>query len=134
MSLADAAGIMNIRVLNVGIIVLILTIVQITPIKLNPWSWLKDFFSMPSKLNKIEKDVEQNIIEESRIRIIRFACDIRRGEEFDEESYSMIMEDIDVYTNYCRVHPNFRNGKCKMAIKLITEQYEVKRKGRAFLT
>lgn len=134
MSLVDIATVLNSRALNLGIIVLILTIVQITPIKLNPWSWIKNFVSMPMKVNKIEQDVERNVIEESRIRIIRFACDIRRGEEFDEESYSMILEDIDIYTNYCRTYPQFRNGKCKMAIKLISEQYEIKRKGRAFLT
>lgn len=134
MSLSEISILFNNRAFDLAVILIILTLIQITPVKLNPWDWLKDFCSMPSKVKKIEKDVEENVIEESRIRIIRFACDIRRGEQFDEESYSMIMTDIDIYTNYCRVNPEFKNGKCKMAIKLITDDYELKRKGKAFLT
>ena len=126
------------------IIALLSTVLEVSKIKVNPWSWLghkiSHIISAPvlKELEGMRKEIDtikqQNDAREderlldkaldARRRILRFADEIRRGDRQSHEHYNNIFEDIHYYTNYCTEHPKFENDKAVISIKIIEETYE----------
>lgn len=115
-----------------GTAIILLTIIEITPIKVNPWSSILKFIGRAlnteilDKLNETEAD---NV----RYRIIRFDDEIRHKMDHTEEHFNQIIKDIDKYENYCRLHPGYENNKAKMAVQNIKETYEKCQNNNSFL-
>lgn len=127
-----------------GIIFILMTIIQIVPIKINPWSYLSRKIGkainhdMIERMDKLDKNVEnlstdlQNLREEcnerdatlSRVRILRFGDEILHGIPHSKEHYDNILQDITFYENYCRSHPNYINNIAVMTIKHIKNMYQ----------
>lgn len=127
-----------------GALVLLLTLVQISPIKINPWSALGRLIGKAlngdvlEKLSEIEGKVdalekrdaqqdaerEQDKALDARRRILQFADEIRRRDRHSEEHFNNVYEDIKFYSNYCRLHEDFENDRAKTSIKIIEETYE----------
>lgn len=127
-----------------GILVIILTLIQITPIKINPWSCIAKHIGQAINKSVIEKvenleskidDLESKIDDEregmeeykarqSRIRILRFGDEMRNQKMHTKEHFDDILTDIDVYEQYCAGHPNFRNGISVQTIKYIRNTYD----------
>ena len=133
-----------------GLIYLILGsgIIQIAPIKINPFTWLAkkignaltadlksdlkaDFTELNDKVNNIETKLETHINENKReraadyrARIIRFNDEIMEEKTHTKEYYDNILEDIDKYEAYCKEHPEYPNNKAVMAIHNIKAKYE----------
>lgn len=106
-----------------GVLLIVLTLVQIAPIKVNPWSALAE--AIGRALNKDVIDlIERGNAEIARYRIIRFNDEVRHDVKHTEEHFSQIIEDIDTYENYCRTHENFPNGKAVHSIANIRKIYE----------
>lgn len=127
----------------VALVVLVLmSLVEIAPIKLNPWSWLGNMLNkgVISKMEKIEKDVaevKKEVAESSavtsRYRILRFDDEILHNIRHTKEHFDQILLDIDVYEKFCDVHPDFKNNLAVMAIKHIKAVYEKCGKDNSFL-
>ena len=144
-----------IETLNVGdwslIIFLILSLVQIAPVKINPLSWIarafgrainKDLYDKVDELEKSIKGVADAQTEEreareedkavmARIRILRFNDELlicgRNGTHYprhSKESFDQTLDDITAYEDYCEDHKHFKNDKAIMAIKNIRRCYE----------
>lgn len=127
----------------VALVLLLLTFVQITPIKINPWSWLarkfgkainhdlfievdqikKDVQEIRSDRVKDREEMEMYRISDKRNRILRFADELRVKVDHSEEFFNQILEEIDQYEKYCDAHPGYKNSKATDAIKLIREVY-----------
>lgn len=122
------------------VLVAILTLIQITPIKINPWSWILKkvgallFGEINTKIDAISKDVE-NLKKESaennainvRVRILDFAEKIHTNPS--KEQFEQSMGDVDKYEKYCKEHEEFANGIAVLAIDAIKSEYK-----RRFLT
>lgn len=141
-----------------GLIYLILGsgIIQIAPIKINPFTWLAkkignaltadlksdlkaDFTELNDKVNNIETKLETHINENKkeraadyRARIIRFNDEIMEGKTHTKEYYNNILEDIDKYEAYCNSHPDYPNNKAVMAIHNIKAKYEEHMENNSF--
>ena len=141
-----------------GLIYLILGsgIIQIAPIKINPFTWLakkignaltadlksdlkNDFNELNDKVNNIETKLETHINENKkervadyRARIIRFNDEIMEGKTHTKEYYNNILEDIDKYEAYCNSHPDYPNNKAVMAIHNIKAKYEEHMENNSF--
>ena len=146
-----------------GLIYLILGsgIIQIAPIKINPFTWLakkignaltadlksdlkNDFNELNDKVNNIETKLETHINENKkeraadyRARIIRFNDEIMEEKTHTEkthtkEYYNNILEDIDKYEAYCNSHPDYPNNKAVMAIHNIKAKYEEHMENNSF--
>ena len=113
------------------------TIIQIAPIKINPWSALAKAIGRAinkeviEKVDKLEKDVsaindkvDENGAKTSRARILRFGDEIIHGVRHSKEHFDDILDDIKDYDNYCKDHPNFKNGKTGLTSNLIKETYQ----------
>ena len=116
------------------VLALIGGLVEISPIKLNPWSAIKNFFTANTKilaalenLDARVKNLEVNNAEEkavnARIRILRFGDEILHHINHTKEHYEQTMMDIDLYETYCDEHPDFKNQITIMNIQIIKEQY-----------
>ena len=116
------------------VLALISGLVEISPIKLNPWSAIKNFFTANTKilaalenLDARVKNLEINNAEEkavnARIRILRFGDEILHHINHTKEHYEQTMMDIDLYETYCDEHPDFKNQITIMNIQIIKEQY-----------
>lgn len=126
-----------------GILFIILTLIQITPIKINPWSWLlkwigkqtqhetlekldavqKDITSMKDEISSLkESDAQQEAVN-CRYRILRFADECYLGQKHSLEHFKQILSDITIYESYCSDHPDFPNQVAVMSIDHIKSYY-----------
>lgn len=118
--------------------------VEVSKIKISPWSWLGKKIGkvingdVINELDGVKKEIgeikEQNATQndqraldkalDARRRILRFADEIRRGDKHSQEHFNSILDDISFYLQYCDDHPNFKNKKAVISIKIIEEIYE----------
>lgn len=120
------------------IIIVVLSLIQIAPIKISPWSWIgkwlgkiigvkaldEKVMKLEEKVDNLETKVDKNQAITSRVRILRFGDELLRNVEHSKESFDQVLEcDITGYNNYCKEHPDFENDKTVMTTKIIKETY-----------
>lgn len=122
--------------------VVIMSLVEVSPIKINPWSWIgkvlnKDILHKLEKVEKDVADVKREVGESSavtsRYRILRFDDEILHDIKHSKEHFDQILLDIDVYEKFCEEHPDFKNNLAVMAIKHIKLIYEKCSRENSFL-
>lgn len=128
-------------IITVGAVV-VMSLVEISPIKINPWSWIGKVLNKDilHKLEKVEKDVAEVKREvgessavTSRYRILRFDDEILHDVKHSKEHFDQILLDIDVYEKFCEEHPDFKNNIAVMAIEHIKEIYSKCSRENSFL-
>lgn len=126
--------------------VLIPTLVQVSPIKINPWSWLartigtalnKEIISKVDALKQsldahIVADAERNV-KNCRLRVLRFNDEIIQGQRHTREHFHEILDDITSYERYCVEHPLFENSKAELAIENVKRIYKKCEQDNSFL-
>lgn len=112
-------------------------VVQITPIKVNPWTWLArkigkaingdmmdEFKAMRKDLDAMKAEMEETNAKNLRTKIIRFASEIRVHQLHTKDYFDEVMDDITAYERYCDTHKNFKNNITVMSSELITKTYK----------
>lgn len=120
-----------------GILILLLTLVQIAPIKINPWSWLGRAIGrvingeVLEKVETLTNDVAKNKADDdeqwaslSRTHILRFGDEIRHGVVHSKEHFDQVLLDISKYERYCDSHKDYLNDVAHATIKLIKNTYQ----------
>ena len=121
-------------------------VVQVSPIKLNPWTWLAKKIGTAINGEVLEKvdhisvelaehvkyDNERNA-KRARVRILRFADEILQGELHSREHFDEVLEDITEYNRYCTKHPEFPNDKAVLSIAHIERTYRTRMERNDFL-
>lgn len=132
----------------VGLIA-IMSLVEVSKIKINPISWLGNLFnkelrckidkqaeqigSLTEKVKSVETEVNENAAMSSRYRILRFDDEIRHKKLHSKEHYDQIIVDIDIYEAFCKRNPNFRNNLAHKAISNIKRMYDEHNVDNSFL-
>ncbi len=119
-----------------GVVILLSIFIEITPIKLNPVSsflrWLgekinKDVIErvdvLEKKMDSIESSNSKRDAVNCRVRILRYADEMRVGIRHSKESFDQILDDIDSYKRYCENHADFKNSKAVAATEIILSTY-----------
>jgi len=108
-----------------------LTLVQIAPIKINPWSavgrGVGRFLGIEAVQTKLDAHIkldDERFIKQCRLRILRFADESLQGERHTKEHFEEIMDDSTEYGRYCRTHQDFENSKAVLAIENVKETYK----------
>ena len=130
-------------------LLLLMTLVQVSPIKVNPWSVILEWLWKPmlSKMETLEQDMKtvKNEVDtirdenravhakDCRVRILRFADEIYLGQPHSHEHFKQILGDITHYEKYCDAHPEFENQIAVAAIAQIKETYNERLKKHDFL-
>lgn len=129
--------------ISAGGLFVLLTLVQISPIKIDPWSWLarkvgkmlngevlERMDALEKKVEKVEKKVDNSEAKRAedkaiaaRVRILRYGDEERMGIKHSKGYSDQIMGDIQLYTNHCREYPDFENGITEPTCDYIKKGY-----------
>lgn len=129
-----------------GLLIVLLALIQISPIKINPWSAIFRAIGrsvnseVTQKLLKIDKKLNDHIIMDDkrnadghRARILQFNNELLRNIDHTEEEFAGVIDDIDAYEKYCKEHPEYPNNKAACAIDNIKGNYKERMQKRDFL-
>jgi hypothetical protein len=129
------------------------TVVQLAPIKINPWTWLArvigraingEVITMVQEVKKeqsdtrkvldkhIKADDERNA-DLHRARILQFNNELLRSIPHTREDFIEVLAEIDFYTRYCTEHPEYENHRAVHAIANIERVYDDRLRKHDFL-
>ena len=122
------------------------TIIEISPIKLNPWSWiarkigraingevLEKVESLEKDLGKLRDTVDERAAKDARTRILRFGDECLHGDKHSKEHFDQILRDITDYEDYCDNHKDFKNNTAVLTIGSIKSIYQQRLRDHDFL-
>ncbi len=120
-----------------GGVLLLLTLIQLAPIKLNPWSRiakaigrainaevLEELRQTNEKLEAHIQAADERNADMWRANILRFNSELIRRLPHTKEDFNNIFLDIDDYETYCRDHPEYKNSRAVHAIGNIGRVYD----------
>lgn len=133
--------------------VAVLSLLEIAPIKVNPWSAiarglgrafnaevLADLKAVQqaqqdtrSALDKHQAADDEYKAECHRAALLAFNTSLLRGELHTQEDFFDAFRHIDQYEDYCRSHPGYKNNRASHAIANIGRVYDERLKARDFL-
>lgn len=118
-----------------GLFLILMTIVQISPLKFNPWSWFGRVINadINAKLEAHIKKDEQRTADAHRARILHFNNELLRDIPHTKEEFIEVLAEIDLYNEYCREHPDYPNNRAELAITNIKQTYLERLKKHDFL-
>ena len=116
---------------------LLMTLVQITPIKLNPWSWLgrvigraingevlEKVETLSEEVKMLKEEDSEQWASLSRSHILRFGDELLHGIQHSKEHFDQILIDITKYETYCEAHPDYKNNIANATISQIKNTYQ----------
>lgn len=120
-----------------GALFIVMTLVQISPIRFNPWSYIARKIGKAingeviEKVDQIGVDVQKlrNECDEReanlcRTHILHFNDEILHDVQHTKEHFDQILIDISNYESYCDLHPTYRNNIANDAISRIERTYQ----------
>ena len=128
------------------LLLIALTIIQIAPVKINPWSSLARLIrnaiygDVSKRLDAIAAKLDSHIdmddrrtADGHRARVLHFNNELLRGIEHTKEEFIEALAEIDVYEHYCAAHPEYPNNRAVLAIENIRSNYKEQQKKHDFL-
>ena len=113
------------------------TIIQVSPIKLDPWTWLGRWIGraingeLMEKVDQLEKDIKQidhdageRNAKAARARVLRFGDELIHDVRHSKEHFDDILQDITEYEKYCEEHPEFENDRMQLTAQKIKDTYK----------
>lgn len=123
-----------------GALFAVSVLVQIAPVKINPWSWIARAIGRAMGIEAIEKKLDAHITMDDRrnadghrARILRFNNELLQNRPRTKEEFIETLSEIDDYEKYCVDHPEYPNNRATLAIENIRRTYMDRLKQRDFL-
>lgn len=137
-----------------GALILLLTVIELVPIKINPWSKLAEnigkAFNKPAldKIASVEQQLkktnekldghmandERQKAEDARAAALRFNNELLRGIPHTREEFFEVLQKIDIYEEYCDKHKDYENNRAVHAIANINRVYDERLAKHDFLS
>lgn len=127
----------DITIYGGGALLILMTLIQIAPIKINPWSWLGKCIGRAingevlDKMETLSQDVKKNKADDdeqwaslSRSHILRFGDELLHGVAHSKEHFDQILLDISKYEKYCSEHKDYLNDVAHETINHIKNTYQ----------
>ena len=114
------------------------TLVEVTPIKLNPWKWLFSWIGnaingdIRRDLSELKRDFEETKAQDKRWRILNFADTCRRGQQHTKEEWEHVISEVKEYEQYVK-EKNLDNGVIEENSKYLRELYHERNVKNDFL-
>lgn len=135
-----------------GLLAAALTLLQLAPVKINPWSFLAKFLGRAfneevlqqlaevraaqeetrATLNKHIRVDDERAADGHRARILQFNNELIQDLPHTREEFIEILAEIDKYEAYCRTHPEYENNRATHAISNIGRVYDDRLKQHDF--
>lgn len=94
---------------------------------------LEKLESISQRMDRMEADDAEREAKHARIRILRFGDECSHDVKHSREHFEQVIEDVDAYESFCADHPEFKNNKAVMTIRLIKETYQNRLKNNDFI-
>lgn len=120
-------------------------ILEVTPIKYNPWSDLLQWIGrkmngkliahieeQDKKIDQLVKMVDENEVDRLRYEILRFSNSCRNGQKHTEDEFDHIIEITEKY-HLIIARQNLTNGKIDLEYAYILETYRECQHNNSFL-
>lgn len=144
-----------------GVLVLLLTVIELVPIKINPWSKLAEkigkAFNKPAlgKITSVEQQLkktnealaktnetlgehmandELHKAEDARAAVLRFNNELLRNIPHTREEFFEVLQKIDIYEDYCDTHKDYENNRAVHAVANINRIYDERLAKHDFLS
>lgn len=120
------------------IIVGAITLVEFTPIKINPWqklfTWIGSLVNgeMQKDLIELKRDFEETKAQDKRWHILSFARSCRQGEKHTKEEWNHAISELKDYEDYTK-KKKISNGVIEENAKYLRELYQERLKKNDFL-
>ncbi len=135
-----------------GAMLVLLTLVQISPIKIDPWSSLaraigralnKDVLDRLGTLENEQREIKAEVSAQKelsdkreadgwRADILRFNMELVKHTKHTREDYIEILDIIDKYEKYCDAHKEYENNRAVHAVANIERCYDDRLKNDDF--
>lgn len=129
-----------------GVLLIAMTVIQLAPLKVNPWSAiagaigravnkevLKELEAVKKKIDNHVTMDDQRVADGHRTRILHFNNELLRDIKHTKEEYVEVLAEIDAYESYCDEHKNYPNNRADLAIENIRDNYKERLKKHDFL-
>lgn len=129
-----------------GLVMVCMTLIQIAPIKIDPWTWLARRIGRAingevlERMDRVEKTIAdfkaeryEHDAKSARAQILRFGDEILHGVKHSKEHFDECLRDCDMYEAYCKDHSGFANGVAKQTIAMVRDTYRVCMEEKSFL-
>lgn len=137
-----------------GAIIILLTLIQIMPIKVNPWTAVvraigralnADLFKELDEVKRSQKAIKEALDAHVRIddernadghraRILRFNNELIQRIPHTREEFIEVLTEIDYYERFCATHPDYKNNRAVHAIDNIGRVYNERMKEHDFIS
>lgn len=127
-----------------GAIVIFLSLIEISKIKINPWTWIikgigsainedvvnkidgiqKEVDSIKQDVRTIKDNADEREASNCRTHILRFGDDLLHGIKHSKEHFDHVLIAISTYEQYCDNHPGYLNNVASATIEHIKETYQ----------
>ena len=136
-----------------GVLLVLMTIVQIAPVKINPWSSIAkalgraingEVMGKLEEMGQVQQDTQRRLdahikvdderaADMHRARILQFNNELIRNIPHTREEFIEILAEIDGYERFCRVHPDYPNSRAVHAVANISRVYDERLQKHDFL-
>lgn len=129
-----------------GVLLALMTLVQIAPVRLNPWSAIAKAVGrainadVARELAEIKTKLEAHVTMDDRhnadghrTRILHFNNELLRSIAHTKEEFVEVLAEIDAYESYCDEHPDYPNNRAVLAIQNIKGNYQARLQKHDFL-
>lgn len=128
-------------------VVAILSLIQITPIRIDPWSALfkligkqingdleEKIDQLSEKVDRLEAKEDERDAVNRRLRILAFEDELLEGRKHTKERFDQVLQyDTTGYKQYCSAHPEFQNDHVTASVEHIRKVYAERLERRDFL-
>ena len=136
-----------------GMVLVLLSLIEVSPIKINPWSAIIHFVgrrlnadvmarldTMQQCQTETRERLDEHIAKDDaqtaslwRTQILRFNDELIDDKHHTREHFIEILAVIDAYEDYCRSHPDYKNNRCICAVANIKRVYNERLQKHDFL-
>ena len=120
-----------------GVALVAMTLIQITPVKINPWTAIARAIGRAingdvlAKLEETQQTLDSHIRTDDarnadmhRAAILRFNNELLRDLPHTREEFIEVLNEIDLYERYCESHPDYKNNRAVHAVANIKRVYD----------
>lgn len=115
------------------------TIVQIVPIEINPWSWIGGLIKrgigiadLQKELDELKNDVQQDKVDNWRWNILDFGNTCRNDRRHTKEEWAHVIDQLKQYESYCERN-KIDNGRIEEESKYLRSLYQERLQKNDFL-
>lgn len=125
-------------------LIIVLSLVEVSKIKINPWTWIlkqlrravngeviskiedihKEVNDVKQDVKTLKDDADEREASNCRTHILRFGDDLLHNIQHSKEHYNHVLMAISKYEQYCEDHPHYMNHIASTTIEYIKHMYQ----------